>query len=206
MVIENGRNEIGGQPPSADNIKMARFIAGAIGFGPHVHPYYDEDESHKLSVLSLVDPIDHNVSIYCTIGLSDSENKVEVKGAFENIPVELFMTGYKKFDKVSNVLSTTGFFIMKDKYECRPGAVFKYMIDYYYKGLTMRHAYFTSPFLWQEKLDQLELDSKKVSFLMIIPISDAELDYKIQHGDDALENLLQDNEIDFYDLNRPSVV
>ncbi len=204
-MTNDSKNKPESLPPSADNIKMARFIAGAIGFEPHVNPYYDEDESHKLSLLSLVDPIDRNVNIYCTIGLSDYKNRVEVKDGFENIPVELLMTGYKQFDKVPNVLSTTCFFIMKDGYECRPGSVFKYMLDYYYKGLTMRHVYFTSPFLWQEKLDQLELESKQVAFLLIIPISDAELDYKIRHGDEALEDLLQENEINFYDLNRPSV-
>src|ERR1700743_581950 len=38
-------------PPSADNIALGRFVAGALGFEPHVYAYYDEAEENKLSVL-----------------------------------------------------------------------------------------------------------------------------------------------------------
>jgi hypothetical protein len=194
------------EKPSADNIKMVQFVAKAVGFEPHVYPYYDNDRSHELSILKLTDPIDPNVGIYMTIGVSDCENNVETNDGYENIPVELFMACHKEFDKATNILATTGFYITKDKYECRPGAVFMHMVDMYYTNTAMKHIYFTTPFLWEDKLEQLELDSKEVSFLLLIPISDTELEYKQQNGDDALETLFEDNEIDIYDLNRKSVV
>ncbi|RZM03126.1 MAG: hypothetical protein EOO88_56710, partial [Pedobacter sp.] len=118
---------------SKENIKLAQDVAKAIGIEPNVYPFYDNDRSHELDILNLVDPIDKNVSIHCTIGLSDYENLVGGK----NIPVELLMTGYKKFDKVKNILSTCGFYIIKDKFECRPGSVFMRMIEFYYKDKDM---------------------------------------------------------------------
>lgn len=192
--------------PSPDNVKMAQFVAQAIGIEPHVYPYYDNDRSHELHILQLTDPIDPNVGINMTVGLSDHENLVAVEGGHQNIPIELFMASYKEFEQAANVLSTTAFYIWKDKYECRPGNVFKHMVDMYIKDTDMKHIYFTQPFLWEDKLDQLQLGSKKVAFLLMIPCSDAEVHYKLQHGDDAFEQLLQDNDIDIYDLNRKSVI
>lgn len=186
---------------------MARFIAGAIGIEPNVWPYYDDDRSHELSMLKLTDPIEQGVGIYSTIGLSDHENNVEVTGGVQNIPVELMMAVEKRFDKAANILATSAFFVMKDKYEARPGSVFKHMVTYYYKNIDMKHIYLVEPWLWEEKLDQLTLDTKKVAFLMLVPISDAEVDYKLQHGDKALQELLfEEHQIDFYDLKRKSVL
>jgi hypothetical protein len=189
-------------PPSADNIKLGKFVAGALGFEPHVYPYFDKTEENKLSVLSLADPIDQNVKIYCTIGVSDHPNIINAT----NIPIELLLATYKKYDKAPNILSTCGFYISKDGFECRPGTVFMRMVELYYKDTEMKHIYFTEPFLWQEKLEQLTLENKKVTFLFCIPISDKELQYKQENGDDALESLLQEHEIDFYDINRKSVI
>jgi len=191
---------------SQDNIKLARFLAGAIGFEPNVYPYYDDGESHQIDILSLKDPIDELVGIYSSIGLSDYENLVAVSDGKNNIPIELMMTAYTRFESATNILSTCCFYIIKDKFECRPGAVFMRMVEFYIKDSPMKHIYFTSPFLWQEKLDQLHLDSKHVAFLLCIPISDRELQYKLEHGDDALESLFQDNEINIYDLYRESVL
>ena len=189
-------------PPSNDNIALGRFVAGALGFEPHVYAYYDETEENKLSILSLIDPIDENVSIYCTIGVSDYPNIINTT----NIPVELLLATYKQYDKAPYILSTCGFYIAKDKYECRPGAVFMRMVEMYYKDTAMKHIYFTEPFLWQDKLEQLELESKQVNFLFCIPISDQELWYKQENGDEALETLLQEQEINFYDINRKSIL
>jgi hypothetical protein len=80
------------------------------------------------------------------------------------------------------------------------------MVEMYYNDTAMKHIYFTEPFLWQDKLEQLELESKKVNFLFCIPISDEELQYKLKNGDDVLETLLQEHEIDFYNMNRKSIL
>jgi hypothetical protein len=184
--------------PSQDDIKMARFIAGAIGFEPAVYPYYDDSRTNQLDILKLTDPIDNNVGIYCTIGVSNYPNLVGEK----NIPVELLLTAYKKFDKAANVLSTCGFYITKDRFECSLGGVFMRMIQFYYKDIEMKHIFFVEPFLWAEKLYQMHLENKEVNFSLCIPISDKELEYKLEKGSSALENLLQKNKTDIYDLER----
>ncbi len=190
-----------------ENIKLARFLAQAIGSEPRVHAYYDDDKQQKLDLLSLTAPVDSEVGIYCTIGLSDYPNMVEVNnGEKRNIPIEFIFTASKAYEKVPNILAACAFYIMKDKYECRPGTIFIGIPQFYYPELSMKHIYFTEPFLWQDELEHLKLDSKKVTFLLCLPISEEELQYKLKYGDEALETLFEDNEIDVYDLNRASVL
>ncbi len=192
--------------PTPENIKMAQAVAKAIGIEPQVYPYYDNDRTNQLDLLKLTDPIDLEVGIYFTIGLSDHENLVEVKNGQEDIRVELLAAAYKQFDYAPNLMSTAAFYVMKDKYECRPGSVFKQLVAMYDKDTEMKHIYFTEPFLWQDKLAALDPAVKKAAFLLLIPISDAELDYKLQHGDDALEALFEEKDINIYDLKRGSII
>jgi hypothetical protein len=73
------------------------------------------------------------------------------------------------------------------------------MIDFYYKK-EMQHLLFVPPFLWEEKLEPLQLESKIVNWLLAIPIS--ELQYKNKNGFDSLQNLFEKNEIDIFNLDR----
>ena len=45
-----------------------------------------------------------------------------------------------------------------------------------------------------------------VTWLQVIPISDAELEYIKRNGSEAFEDLLDKKEVDFLNLNRPSIV
>ncbi len=188
--------------PSTEDIKMAKFIASAIGLSPTVYPYYDNDKTNQLDILSLTDPIDNEVGIHCTIGVSNYPNLIGDR----NIPIELLLANYKKYEKATNILATCGFYITKDKFECRPGAIFRRIIEPYYTDISMKHILFIEPFLWAEKLDQMKVENKDVNFLLCIPISDKELEYKNENGFEALEELLMMNEINIYNLERKCLI
>jgi hypothetical protein len=65
---------------------------------------------------------------------------------------------------------------------------------------------FLPPFLWEDKLTSLKLASKTVHFLLCVPITEAELAFKIRNGTSALEKLFEEQEINIFDLDRKSVV
>ncbi|MCV9934096.1 suppressor of fused domain protein [Flavobacterium sp. LS1R47] len=191
---------------SQDNIKIAKFVAGSIGFEPHVYPYWDDSKEKSIDILSLVDPINKNVRFYSSIGVSDYPNKIEIKNdEVINIPIEILISGYSKFDKIANILSTCCFYIIKDKWSCQPNDVYKNIIDLYYPKKEMKHIMFNAPFLWEDKLVPLKLDSKQVHFLFAIPISDNELEYKNKNGAKALIALFQSKNVDVFDIERNSV-
>ena len=110
-----------------------------------------------------------------------------------------------EFEEFPNILASCAFNIIKDKYSCSPGTVYPNMIDEYYDGLEMRHIYFIAPYYWEE-LDGFELDENYVTWLLAIPISDNELAYLEQYGDDAFESLLEEKEAEIFDLYRRSVI
>ncbi|WP_134089939.1 suppressor of fused domain protein [Olivibacter sp. XZL3] len=193
--------------PSQDNIQLAHAVAAAIGIDPQVYAYHDDSKENSLHILNCIDPLDPKNKIFCTIGLSDYPNEIEIsKGKVKNIPIELIIAGNGSSSKWANILSSAGFFVIKNKWTCQPGAVFKNIIDVYHKGIHLKHLLFVEPLMWQEKLEQMKLANKKVHFLLLIPISDAELIYREKRGFDALESLFMEKEIDITNLQRPSVL
>lgn len=63
---------------------------------------------------------------------------------------------------------------------------------------------FVSPFLWN--IDDLLFDDRTITWLIALPILEKELEYLRNNGSDQLEQLFEEQRIDFYDLNRPDVV
>ncbi|MGU3375210.1 suppressor of fused domain protein [Chryseobacterium sp. M5A1_1a] len=193
--------------PTTENKEYAQFVAKAIGINPTVFPYYDDDKTNSIDILSIDDPLDANIAIYSTIGLSDFPNEIEMNDDSNlNIPVELLMTGYKKYENMANILSTTSFYISKNKWTCQPGTVFKDLVSDYY-DFPMKHIMFIRPFLWEDKLSDLKFGNKKIHCLLCIPISEKELEFKEKNGQEMLEDLLfGEKDIDIFDLQRESVL
>ena len=190
-----------------DNIAYARYFANAIGFESKVLEYLDKEENYSIDIVYVTDPIDRDVAILSSIGVSDYPNNFEVKGGeFKNIAIELLMTSYKRFENILDILGELGIFLIKNKLNCQPGTVFTNMIEDFYE-IEMKHIMFIEPYLWEDKLSALEFDNKKFHCLLSVPISDKELDYKLKYGRAALEELLfGKEEIDLYNLERKSVL
>lgn len=144
------------------------------------------------------DPMDKEVIYYSTIRLSDypiSDKKYE-----------LMISGYSDNDKVGNILSTSAFFCIKDNWKVSYGTFFENLVEMYYKNSEMKHIYFTSPYLWEDKLEDFKVENEEIFFLLAIMISDSELDFLKRNGLKALEILFEENEIDIYDIKRNSVI
>jgi hypothetical protein len=190
---------------SNENKELAKYITTIVGINRAIQRYWDDKNENYIDIFSCDDPNDFEVKFSGTIGLSDHPNKVEMKNGNKNIPIELLITSYKKFDKIPNILSTCAFYLLKDKWTCQPGSVFMRMIDFYYKK-EVQHIMFVPPFLWDDKLEPLTLKSKTVNWLLAVPISESELKYKNANGYANLQNLFEANEVDIFDLNRSAVI
>lgn len=190
-----------------ENKKIAKYIAPILGVNPKARRFWDDGKNNHLDVFFVDDPIDEAITFSGTLGVSDFKNLIETKeGNKTNIPVELLMAGYKKYEKIPEILSTCGFFIIKDNWEAQPGSVFMRVFSMYYPNKDMEHIIFTTPFLWQNRLQPLKLEAKTVHWLLAIPISQSELEYRNENGFTALEKLFEEKEIDLFDLDRKSVL
>ncbi|SMO77403.1 Suppressor of fused protein (SUFU) [Chryseobacterium rhizoplanae] len=194
------------QQPSEENKKLSNYIANIVGVNKMIDRHYDNDKKNFIDIFTCDDPLYPRVKICGTIGVSDHPNKIEMNdNSFRNIPIELLISGYKEFNMLANILSTSGFYITNNGWECQPGSVFMRIVEMYLETSEMKHIMFISPFLW-DKLQPLKLETKTVHWLLCIPISDEELKYKMENGTSALENIFQEKDIDIFDINRKSSI
>lgn len=138
------------------------------------------------------------MKFFSTIGLGEL--------APENCYTEILGASYSHFEAFENIISSVAFFMIKDKWKATEGTVFEAMIEMYYPDIEMKHIYFTLPFLWEDKLENFSLNGMNICFLLVIPISDNELNFLNQYGKEAFETLLEDNNIDIFNLNRKSIL
>lgn len=189
---------------SADNKTIAKTLANALGLNPSVRRYRDDINELDLALFSCTDPIDANVQFYGTVGLSDYPTYQDGK----EFPtrVEVLGAAYKEAEYFPNVLSTIGFYSIREKFFCSPGSVLPNAVKMYDEQSLLPHILFSPPYLWEDKLQTLRFDTKTVAWVLAVPISENELRYKEEHGTAALEQLLEENEVDIFDLHRKSVV
>ncbi|WP_336703638.1 suppressor of fused domain protein [Chryseobacterium indologenes] len=189
-----------------ENKNLANYITNIVGINKIIDRHYDKEKKNFIDIFTCDDPLYPRIKICGTIGISDHPNKIEMNNnSFKDIPIELLIGGYREFKMLSNILSTAGFYI-NNGWECQSGSVFMRIVEMYFETSEMKHIMFTSPFLWEDKLQPLKLETKTVYWLLCIPISDKELEYKMENGTSALEDIFQEKDIDIFDINRKSVI
>ena len=187
-----------------DNKALALLAVSAFGGTLSVVEYRDVKEILAVDILTCVNTPMVGINQYSTIGLSDYPMYQDTR----EFPVRLEVVGVCKstVEWFPNLLASTAFYVMREGWLCCPGAVLQNAIDEYAAGGAMRHLYFTAPFLWADKLASVQLTTKKVAWLLAVPISEAEYRYCKKYGDRRLEDLLETKEVNFFDIERESSV
>ncbi|MDC8107125.1 suppressor of fused domain protein [Chryseobacterium sp. B21-037] len=195
------------QQASEENKKLSNYITNIVGINKIIDRHYNKDNRNFIDIFTCDDPLYPRIKICGTVGVSDHPNKIEMNdNSFRDIPVELLIGGYTEFNMLASIVSTSGFYITNNGWECQPGSVFMRIIEMYFETSEMKHIMFISPFLWEDKLEPLKLETKTVHWLLCIPISDEELEYKMENGTSALEDIFQKKDIDIFDINRKSAI
>ncbi|CAI8878801.1 suppressor of fused domain protein [Chryseobacterium sp. IT-36CA2] len=195
------------QQTSEENKKLFDYITNIVGINKMIERHHAEDKKNFIDIFTCDDPLYPRIKICGTIGVSDHPNKIEMNdNSFKDIPVELLISGNTEFTMLANILSTSAFYIINRGWKCQLGSVFMRVIELYFETSDMKHIMFISPFLWEDKLKPLKFETKIVHWLLGIPISDKELEYKIENGTSALEDIFQEKDIDIFDINRKSAI
>jgi antitoxin YqcF len=189
---------------SVDNKIIARKVASAFGGKPVVKEFLHDHKDIKIDLIYCANQPDEGLVSIGTIGLSDhafpwGDSEFPTRLEICAIAVEsntLFL----------NVVASAAFNMIRSKIIATPGAVMKNYVSEYFPDTALPNLYFTAPFVWEDALDMVVLESKKVSWLLCFPISDAEARYVEENGDDSFETLLQEASIEIYDMNRGSIV
>jgi hypothetical protein len=188
----------------ADNKLICQHAAKAFGGTPRVTRFWDDPHMHSADILICDDAPGPGFCSYSTLTLSDSP--LIQRGKKFPARIEIAGACASDVEGFANAISTAAFFVMKDKWVCRPGVVFETMLRMYDLSATMEHLYFTAPSQWPALNTTLELKTKKVTWLWAIPISEAESRFIAEHGDERFEELLESSGADVFDIHRPSIV
>ncbi|HEV3190067.1 MAG TPA: suppressor of fused domain protein [Polyangiaceae bacterium] len=204
MTTSGRKRAASATTPSIDNRTIAKAAASAFGGRPNVDRYWDDNHQQSVDVLSCQDAPWAGVTSYATIGLSDTP--IVKDGAPLGIRVEFVGACGSQVDTFGRYLATAAFCVMNSGWFVAPGIVFPNVLSMFDASPTMRHVLFLPPFLWNEQLETLVLEKKRVAWLLAVPVSEAELRFAEAKGVGALENVFEEHQIDIFDINRKSVV
>lgn len=185
--------------PTADHKGWAKYLQLIIPEVPiKVVRYLDDSEDHEIPIFCA----DQESGKTCaTIGLMDIDQSNNGSGLY----TEILLDCKGDHDYIGNVLSTVAFFCIKDGWRIRPGIVFEKMIEMYAPELEVKHLMFTAAFQWApEVINRVELETKVIYPLIAVPITESENQFIRSHGDEALEDLWEQQSIDVLNWNRKS--
>ena len=191
-----------------ENKMLAKFMRDTFGGNTNaatVFTYKKNDESLSIPILSCPESPWEGFKTYATIGLSDYPMYDDGEDEEFHVRLEIIGVSTSDIDWFPNILATCGFYLIQEGWLFSPGYVLKNIAPVYDPDIQLKHVYFSEPFVWEE-LHPLQLETKKVAWLLCILISDAECDYREQNGSDKFETLLESNDVQIFDLARKSVL
>lgn len=168
-----------------------------------IYGYYDENKKHEVDVIHIDNMYENGVKGYGTIGAYNYDIGMTVDE--KRLRVEFVGIAHSNVKLFPNILSTCAFKIVNDHFACKPGLVYPDVVKMYYPNVNMKHLYLVTPFLWDGEYT-IDIGSYIVTWLQVLPISDTELEYIKVNGSETFEDILDEHEVDFLDLNRPSIV
>lgn len=138
---------------------------------------------------------------YSTVGLANflqdagrTQVRVEVVGAAPSVVDDYALT-----------ISSCFFEHVRNSTAIVYGTVLRDIVGQYGLSASLPHFTFVAPFLWPS-LSRAQIADQDVYWLYAIPISEAEAGYISSHGIDSLESLFDAEQVDLFNLERPSVV
>jgi hypothetical protein len=185
---------------SDDNKQIARTLAALFGGTPKVTQYLDREEKAEIAILSSADRPEEGLISFGTVGLSD----YPIPGTLRP-PLGVEIVAVSDLPDFAAVLSTAAFCVINSGWQAEPGRVFPDVVGAHLPDATTPHLMFVTPYSWDD-LSSRELTGKTVAWVQAIPISDAEMQFVRDHGAEALEDLFEDAQPDFLDLERHPVV
>ncbi|WGV58805.1 suppressor of fused domain protein [Brevibacillus brevis] len=183
---------------------LAKSALKAFGGNPAIHKYWDDEKIGNIDILSTTDRPCEGITSYSTIGLYMHSIGKIVDEKF--LRVEIVGASATIHEEFPNILATCAFCIINSKMPIYPGKIFLDVVKMYYPDIEMKHVLFVPPFLWEDQLQTIDLQDKKVAWLLAVPISEIEYLFAEQHGSNKLEDLFEQKQIDIFDIERKSVL
>lgn len=183
------------------------YLTRQLGRQPIIAQRNDSEDRWSIGLAKFLHTLMTGLATQATIGLSEFDlrfaNGKPFPGGIELLA--LTNTTTMHFEKALAALS---FHAIKTGRVCAPGEVFRDVLSAAIPGVTVPHLFATDPFAWQDgpsAIESFEAGSRKVYWVMVVPISDGELALLRDGGEEALTDRLEEHRVDVADLWRSSV-
>lgn len=184
---------------------MARNVAEAFGKRPKITEYWDAHDRYSVAIAAGTDVPTEGITAYSTVNLSDWPMYVD--GREHETRVEIAASAPSQIEDFESTLSTAAFYVINGRWPCHPGVVYPDVLAIYQMSATMKHVLFMGPTGFNNKFDEsLQLPDRLVTWVMMIPIADSEYEFAKARGGEALIQILQDRDADYWDLKRKPLV
>lgn len=186
------------------NQEIAKMMAAVFGGNSRIRQYQDEEEKSQIAILQAADRPFSGITSYSTVGLSGWP----IPNSQVRPPLGAEIVGACASDReeFGNLISAVAFFVINSGWITSPGVTFARIVGMHFPDTTVPHLMFVPPFLWEADLDSKVIGDRTVAWLLALPITSPELDYAQQYGSEALEERLEEAEIDIFDLQRSSAI
>jgi hypothetical protein len=184
-------------------VARAALAQIAPGTRPAVPRFHDDDAPDKywVDLLTAPDVPDDGLTTYSTVSLHTAPNVLDGR----DIRVEFAAVALSEVPQFANVIVSAALSVIKDGWLAGPDFVYPDLLEPQVSE-TLRHLWLTTPFPFEELTEVPITDELAVRWLFLVPISEAERQFALENGTDALGTLFEEHEVPYFDLRRPSFV
>jgi hypothetical protein len=184
----------------------AKYLYDIFKKRPRIGRDGDENENSVIDMAIWDDIPEKGTVLMMTLTLSHYP-LIEYGAPYTKGRAELMSICRKKDEDIfRSILSTCTFCVINSQWFVAPRTIFPNVVEMYDKTLQMKHIYFGFPLMFRKLLSNANIDGISTEWLSIIPISEAEYQFAINHSVEELSYLLEKHNIDYMDLNRKSVI
>lgn len=186
--------------PTDEERMWAKHVLSHTPGKPQVAKFWDENNEYSVDVLTI--PTEQG-KVCSTIGLAQVVQWPESKPPIRS---EILADSTNEDVPVENIISTAAFYIIKDGWRIKPGAIFEKIVSWYIPDKEIKHLLFINQYQWGKEMSRFELPSGTVFPLLAVPITDPEYDFVKKNGIEALEEIWEKNNVNVCNWARKSAV
>lgn len=188
-------------PLSPYDEALATVLFDAIPGVPGFKRLHEQDDRAFVDIARFADDPVPGVDTFATLGVSHAP--LMDGGRDTGLRVEFIGACRREWPEFAGMLASAAFGVLAGEQFVYPGRVLPRLVELYYPELPTRHLLLQPPFAW-EGLGKVDVLDRTVLWLTPVPITDTELVFLREHGEERLVEALVD--VDYTDLAREGVV
>jgi hypothetical protein len=161
------------------------------------------DGTRAVGILHVADCPARGVDSWATVQASAFETPFRTRDD-RPIRVEFVAAADARLDRFGDAVAACAFAI-EPANDVKPGTVYRKAISRLYPTATTPHLFSVAPFVWGSNIEAYVDDDAHVTWLQLVPITEAEARLVAERGADALEDAFMRAQPDLYAIDRADV-